>query len=341
MQFIHNAWYVAGWASEFGEELRRVTVLATHLVMYRTSEGNVVALEDRCPHRLLPLSKGRRIGDAIQCGYHGMTFDQTGTCIRIPGQDNIPTKAYVESRLVHQRHDIVWVWMGDPILASVDDIFDMPEFTDPSWNAHQGGQLHLNSHYLNVAENLVDPAHVSFVHSTTLGSVASEDVAVKTDATGDPIVAWRWIRNAPPVGFFQEFGEFAGNVDRWHYYYLHLPCTAIIDFGSADVEANIAEDQRNQGLRIFSLHFMTPVDERHTIDRWMHIRNTAINDETASAKIDELFNIAFAEDKVILEAIQIEEDQPMKRKPIRVAIDKGPNVYRKRIERLVEKEIQN
>jgi len=231
--------------------------------------------------------------------------------------------------------------MGDPVLASVDDIFDMPEFTDPSWEAHQGGQLHLNSHYLNVAENLVDPAHVSFVHSTTLGSVASEDVRVKTDTTGDPIVAWRWIRNAPPVGFFQEFGNFAGNVDRWHYYYLHLPCTAVIDFGSADVEDNIAEDQRDQGLRIFSLHFMTPVDERHTIDRWMHIRNTAINDEAASAKIDELFNIAFAEDKVILEAIQIEEDRPMKRKPIRVAIDKGPNIYRKRIERLVQKEIQN
>jgi len=86
---------------------------------------------------------------------------------------------------------------------------------------------------------------------------------------------------------------------------------------------------------------MTPVDERHTIDRWMHIRNTAINDGAASAKIDELFNIAFAEDKVILEAIQIEEDRPMKRKPIRVAIDKGPNIYRKRIERLVQKEIQN
>ena len=340
MQFIHNAWYVAGWAFEFGEDLRRVTILATHLVMYRTAEGDVIALEDRCPHRLLPLSKGRRIGDGIQCGYHGMTFDQTGTCIRIPGQDTIPAKAYVESRLVHQRHDIVWVWMGDPVLASVDDIFDMPEFTDPSWEAHQGGQLHLNSHYLNVAENLVDPAHVSFVHSTTLGSVASEDVRVKTDTTGDPIVAWRWIRNAPPVGFFQEFGNFAGNVDRWHYYYLHLPCTAVIDFGSADVEVNIAEDQRNQGLRIFSLHFMTPVDERHTIDRWMHIRNTAINDGAASAKIDELFNIAFAEDKVILEAIQIEEDRPMKRKPIRVAIDKGPNIYRKRIERLVEKEIQ-
>ena len=57
MQFIHDAWYVAGWASEFGEDLRRVTILATHLVMYRTSEGDVIALEDRCPHRLLPLSK--------------------------------------------------------------------------------------------------------------------------------------------------------------------------------------------------------------------------------------------------------------------------------------------
>ena len=37
--------------------------------------GRVVALEDRCPHRLLPLSKGKRVGDDVQCGYHGMTFD--------------------------------------------------------------------------------------------------------------------------------------------------------------------------------------------------------------------------------------------------------------------------
>ena len=338
MEFVRNAWYVAGWASEFGDALRRVAILGEHLVMYRQSDGGMVALEDRCPHRLLPLSMGQRVGDNIQCGYHGMTFDGTGACVRVPGQDAIPAQAYVQAYPVHERHAIVWVWMGDPALANRADIFDMVEFGDPNWATHQGGQLHLKSNYLNVAENLVDPAHVSFVHPTTLGSAASEDILVNTDTKADPIVAWRWIRDAPAVGFFQEFGNFTGNVDRWHYYYLHLPCTAVIDFGSAAANLALAEADRDQGVRIFSIHFMTPVDATYTIDRWLHIRNTAINDPAAAQKIDDLFTIAFAEDKVILEAIQQEEDRPAKRPPIRVAFDKAPNVYRKRIERLIAAE---
>ena len=110
--------------------------------------------------------------------------------------------------------------------------------------------MHIKAHYLNVAENLVDPAHVSFVHPTTLGSAASQDVPVEVSTTDDPIAAWRWIRNAPPVGFFQKFGSFSGNVDRWHYYYLHLPSTAVIDFGSAASDLQLKEDERHKGVRI-------------------------------------------------------------------------------------------
>ncbi len=55
-------------------------------MLYRTSTGAVAALEDACPHRLTPLSMGRLKGDAIECGYHGMTFDCRGQCVRIPGQ---------------------------------------------------------------------------------------------------------------------------------------------------------------------------------------------------------------------------------------------------------------
>jgi hypothetical protein len=127
-------------------------------------------------------------------------------------------------------------------------------------------------------------------------------------------------------------------VDRWHYYYLHLPSTAVIDFGSADVAANLAEDERDKGVRIFALHFVTPVTENYTIDYWMHLRNTAVGDEAASENMDAMFRIAFSEDKEVLEAIHIEEQRPQKRKPIRIAIDKGPNVYRKRIRDLVELE---
>ena len=222
-KFVRNAWYVAAWSTEIDDDLRRFTILGDHVVMYRKSDGGVVALEDRCPHRLLPLSKGKRVGDNVQCGYHGLTFDCSGACVRVPGQTNLPKSAYVEAFPIEERHGIVWIWMGAPARADTSKVFDMPEFTDPAWKVHHGDALHLKSNYLNVAENLVDPAHVSFVHPTTLGNAASENVPVHVQTEGEAILAWRWIRDAEPIGFFKGFGGFAGNVDRWHYYYLYTP----------------------------------------------------------------------------------------------------------------------
>ncbi|CUH66762.1 Toluene-4-sulfonate monooxygenase system iron-sulfur subunit TsaM1 [Thalassovita gelatinovora] len=338
MSFVRNAWYVAGWSSEFGDDLHALEIIGQSLVLFRDSAGAIKALEDRCPHRLLPLSKGKRIGDTIQCGYHGMTFDGRGTCVRVPGQDNTPQSANVDAFEVEERHGIVWVWMGAPDRADRSLIFDLPEFSDSNWHTHHGGHLHIKSHYLNVAENLVDPAHVSFVHPTTLGNSASEDVPVHVSTSGDVIRAWRWIRNGPPIGFFQKFGGFKGNVDRWHYYDLHLPSTAVIDFGSIDTDLNCPEEERDRGVRIFAIHFVTPVSEDYTIDHWMHLRNTAQGDQAASEQMDAMFNMAFAEDKEILEAVHEAEKRPQRRRPIRIAIDKGPNVYRKRIRDLVAAE---
>lgn len=335
---VRNAWYVAAWSSEVDDSLRRFEILGEPVLLFRRSDGTVAALHDRCPHRQLPLSMGKRIGDHVQCGYHGLTFDSEGRCTRIPGQDRVPPSACVARFQIVERHEIVWIWMGDDALADEGDIFDMPELSDPAWHAHQGGALHIASNYLNVAENLVDPAHVSFVHPTTLGNAASENVPVHVSTEGKAITAWRWIRNAEPVGFFKAFGGFEGNVDRWHYYHLHLPSLAVIDFGSAAVEDAIGEDERDRGNRVFALHFMTPVDENRTVDRWMHLRNTALDDPEASARIDALLQKAFAEDVSILEAVHAEERRPRHRRPIRIAIDRGPMVYRKRIGELLERE---
>lgn len=336
--FVRNAWYVAAFGREVDDQLRRFVILGAPVLLYRTSDGGIAALEDRCPHRLLPLSMGKRIGDAVQCGYHGLTFGADGACVRVPGQTNLPAAAHLRRYPVVERHDIVWIWMGEAERADPADIFDLPEFTAPGWAVHQGEALHLASNYLNVAENLVDPAHVSFVHPTTLGSAASENVPVHVSTEGPVITAWRWIRDAEPVGFFKAFGGFTGHVDRWHYYHLHLPCIAVIDFGSAPTHWQIAEEDRQRGVRILALHLLTPVDETHTIDRWLHIRNTATDDPEAGARMDALFRTAFAEDKAILEAIQAEELRPQTRRPIRIAIDRGPLVYRKRIAERIEQE---
>ncbi|MEK9645863.1 MAG: Rieske 2Fe-2S domain-containing protein, partial [Alphaproteobacteria bacterium] len=62
-QFVKNAWYAAAWNHEITVDtpLAR-TIMNEPLVLYRDTAGVVVALEDRCCHRHLPLSEGRIVG---------------------------------------------------------------------------------------------------------------------------------------------------------------------------------------------------------------------------------------------------------------------------------------
>src|SRR5580700_1033014 len=95
--FLRNHWYVAAAEEEVaGRPLGR-TILGEPVVLFRTEDGTPVALEDRCAHRRLPLSMGKMVGNELQCHYHGLRFDRTGQCVRVPGQDLIPPSARVRS----------------------------------------------------------------------------------------------------------------------------------------------------------------------------------------------------------------------------------------------------
>ena len=56
---------------EIGDGPFTRTILNEPVVMFRTQDG-IVALEDRCCHRALPLSMGKVVENNIQCGYHGL-----------------------------------------------------------------------------------------------------------------------------------------------------------------------------------------------------------------------------------------------------------------------------
>ena len=116
--FLRNHWYVAASGSEIGRKPFRRIIMNEPVVFYRTEDGTPVALEDRCPHRRLPLSMGKLVGDdVLQCHYHGLRFDRTGACVRVPGQDMIPQTARVKTYPVVERYKWLWIWMGDPALA--------------------------------------------------------------------------------------------------------------------------------------------------------------------------------------------------------------------------------
>jgi phenylpropionate dioxygenase-like ring-hydroxylating dioxygenase large terminal subunit len=335
MQYVRNTWYPLAWSHDITRTLTRRTVIEQNVVLYRSSDGSVVALDDLCPHRMLPLSLGRLKGDAIECGYHGMTFDGAGKCIRIPGQNVIPRNAVVRSYPIGERLGLVWIWMGDPALADRSKIFDLPEFHDPSWSVVFGDALHNRANYLNLADNLCDPSHVSFVHSGSLGNAASESIPVQTEKHGEKILVWRWVLDAPPIGIFQNYRKFSGNVDRWHYYHFFAPSIAVIDFGTAPAGSISMDGDRNRGMRIFAGHFITPVDKRTCIDHWLHVRNFNQDDPDVASQLNNDFRAAFDEDRLVLEALHREEEARPDFKRINLAIDAAPKKMRRIVDDMI------
>ncbi len=147
--YPRNQWYVVGFSSDFTRELTQRWCLGEPLVMYRTAAGQPVALADRCVHRRYPLSRGRLIGDAIRCGYHGATFASSGACVAIPAQERIAAQFAVKSYPLVERWNWVWIWPGDPALADPDRIPDHEALglTDPRQDAEAGGYLCLDARY--------------------------------------------------------------------------------------------------------------------------------------------------------------------------------------------------
>ncbi len=339
MTFVRNNWYPVGFASRMGEGLHQRRMLGEDLVLWQQADGGFAALQDRCPHRFLPLSMGCLDRDTIRCGYHGMTFAADGRCVRIPGQPTIPPSARVRSYPVEQKFGLVWVWMGDPALASRERLFDLPEYGAAGWHAVEGEALEVEANYLALADNLCDPAHVAFVHLSTLGNAAHEDVPIETEIKDQLIVTTRWTIDAEPIPLFQKFGSFKGNIDRWQIYNYHAPSIAVIDFGGADTGTGAREGRLHDGaIRIFACHFICPVDEGSSIDYWLHVDNFP-SDAATRARMNEQFALAFAEDKAILEAIQVEETKlGGRQRPLRLGIDKGAVLMRKTVERMIEAE---
>jgi phenylpropionate dioxygenase-like ring-hydroxylating dioxygenase large terminal subunit len=335
MPFVRNCWYPAAWSHEVGRALVARTMLGEKVVLYRTEAGAPVALEDRCCHKFLPLSLGKLKGDTVECGYHGLTYDPSGACIRVPGQLRIPPQARVHSYRAVDHLGLVWIWPGNPTMADRGKLFQLPPYGAPGWTANRGPYTHIKAAYQHLIDNLLDPAHVSFVHLSTLGSSSMADIPVETRDDGDIVTVIRWTLDQPPVPIFRAFREIANNVDRWQYYQFYPPSISVTDFGIGPLGMGHSDADRDKGLRIHSCHFIAPETERSSHYFWMQIRNFAHGDEAVSVKMTEQFIMAFSEDKAVLEAVQVAQDEAPSRLSVRIAIDNGPQRSRRIVERLI------
>lgn len=332
--YAYNAWYPLAWARDIGRQLSTRRVLEEDLVVFRTEDGRVAALEDVCPHRLAPLSLGTLQGDAVQCGYHGLAFDCSGQCVAAPGMARAPSGAQVRSYPTAQSMGMVWVWMGDPARADPAQVFHLPEYDDPGYSVVEGDALPVRANYLSLADNLCDPTHVVYVHKTTLASAGREETRVMHERQGNKVVTWRWVIDGPLIPVFEGLKDFGGaNVDRWHYYHYHAPCIAVIDFGSAKTGTGALEGNRDDCIQMYACHFITPIDQHSCMQHWLCIRNSPA-DPQVDERLRASLRLAFNEDKRVLEAIQRNEDKPREWKRVNLALDASSIKMRRIVEEM-------
>ncbi len=189
-KLIRNAWYVCAQGREIGPSLLARTILNQPIVLYRTAAGKVVAMHDVCPHRFMPLSKGRPYKDGIRCIYHGSLFDETGACVEVPSQATVPPKCGVKVYPVVEREKWVWIWMGDPAKADPADIPEQSYLgmgSEGFWTVEHKYR-HVNGRYGLCNENLIDDTHISFLH---LGQFESGG---RLHTPPEVSEAGRWIR---------------------------------------------------------------------------------------------------------------------------------------------------
>jgi phenylpropionate dioxygenase-like ring-hydroxylating dioxygenase large terminal subunit len=336
--YLMNAWYVAGWSKEItGKPLAR-TILDEPIVMYRGANNRIAALEDRCCHRGMPLSKGEVFGDNIRCEYHGMLFDGAGRCVDIPGQTKIPLQAKVRSFPIEERNDLVWIWMGEPKNADPAQIVSYP--WHDTWPYRAKSEI-LKCNYLLASDNLLDQTHAAYVHKSTLSSNPDAYGTAKMDTTPTPdgVKFIRWLLNCEPPNLYANAVKFKGRVDRWGEFEYVAPSCILQFTGAVDVGMGAYESgNRDGGFGLRMFYGITPETEDTTWFFWSTANGHRQDDPEATEQLFHSIEEAFIEDDHVLEAQQQTLRRLGDRRLINIASDVARMHARNALERKIAAE---
>ncbi|QBQ99789.1 aromatic ring-hydroxylating oxygenase subunit alpha [Paraburkholderia pallida] len=175
---LKNLWYPicpSGFVGRNPVSMRR---LGKKLVLWRDTDGKVHALEDHCPHRGAPLSKGIVLGDRIACGYHGVQIRADGVVTSVPGSPGCKLEG---SRAVHAFHTTeangaIWLYNAECNIEEAPPLRLPEALTSDAYSSFLC-YTEWKGDYRYVLDNVMDPMHGTYLHkqshSMALGNQAA------------------------------------------------------------------------------------------------------------------------------------------------------------------------
>jgi vanillate O-demethylase monooxygenase subunit len=283
-----DCWYAVASSSGIERALTPLRAAGRPVVLFRTTRGDVVALEDRCAHRAYPLSAGTLDGDVVRCGLCGFGYDAGGRCVSVPTQPRVPLGAVVPAFPTREADGLVWAWFGEPGRARLHRVPELPWLARDGWATVAGRQT-VEAGFLLLHENFADVTQVPFVApeiapavldaaAPDLSVVVSEtSVSLRREFPPAPLPAWQsellGHKADEPFEHLQEgyFLSPAVWVDHW------------------DVRADGGDWQR---LRFTQL--VTPIDDRTSSLMWRVSRDFAVDEPSATQRLADVFGTYYA-----------------------------------------------
>jgi len=305
--YAKSLWYVAAWSHDLkADQPLAVQILGEPIVLWRDQRGRMAALEDRCVHRLAPLSLGRCEGGKLRCMYHGLLYDPSGTVTEIPGQDVIPPHAKVRPYPVVDRHSWIWVWMGEAGAADETLIPPAVGLDDPNFILGSG-QLDYAAEARLINDNLLDFSHLSYVHANSFGA-GEEWARERPTVTQLPlgVRVERWIIMQPG----KPGRSYAQPVEHYASYDFLLPGILLMSGGEFSLGTKDQLDGKPPNLDLaiggvtFTSQAVTPLTAKTSRYFFSWGPHRKFGDAALRDALMAIAGKAFAEDRTIIEAQQ-------------------------------------
>jgi phenylpropionate dioxygenase-like ring-hydroxylating dioxygenase large terminal subunit len=163
---LTDFWYIVALSEQLQpHKVLSRTILGEWLAIFRSKDGQPVALQDRCLHRNSRLSAGKICDGNLQCPYHGWVYDGVGNIIAVPAEgDNFQpaTKRRAKCYPTKEKDGYIYVRLTDKPSEEFTP-FSMPYYRESGWETVRVINRFANN-ITNCAENFIDIPHTAFVH---------------------------------------------------------------------------------------------------------------------------------------------------------------------------------
>jgi nitrite reductase/ring-hydroxylating ferredoxin subunit len=259
-EYLRRSWQPIAFSDDLKDLPISIKVMDEELIVFRDGTGRVGLLQPHCAHRGSSLEFGLISERGIRCCYHGWLFDVDGRILETPGE---PATSTLKNRLcqgaypTHEYKGLVFAYMGPPDKKPAFPMLDT--FNLPGYRCLPGRRHVIACNWLQIKENIMDPAHSQFLHTIVSGAQFTEEFGVM------PEIEWHETSCGMVYVATRRLGEMV-----W---------VRIADFIPPNIHQFPPTWERGREEKLFSRPYMTiwavPVDNTTTINTgYLHVPDT-------------------------------------------------------------------